>query len=265
MNQKTRQLDRKARRPSSQPRTKKQPVQLRGRARPDVAAAVSRSRPAPKLRRPFPTLEPEREAFLRDRNRAAIEDDPRRAELERRLLDLGGTLALLFLPDPSIGELLARGRYFPGGRALMRLGLPSCCHSNAALLPVQTDGAGRIAFGYALSPDGLWRQHSWGLTIKEGRIVETTERRVRYFGIVLDDAETMLWLLAETHSGNLWPEEVEDVRRFIRESYDLPAEHVDQIDRCEGRTGAPASSRARPSPPTGITGPADRCGRGRAG
>jgi hypothetical protein len=40
--------------------------------------------------------------------------------------------------------------------------------------------------------------------------------------------------LSDAHiicSGNLWPEEVEEVRRFIRESYDLPAEHLDRIDR----------------------------------
>ena len=44
----------------------------------------------------------------------AFTADPRRVELERRLLDLGGVMALLFLPDPQIGELLERGRYFPG-------------------------------------------------------------------------------------------------------------------------------------------------------
>jgi hypothetical protein len=186
---------------------------------------------APRLRRSFPPLESEREGLLRDRNRAAFEDDPRRSELERRLLDLSGTLALLFLPDPYIGELLVCGRYFPGGRPLMRLGLPSSCHSNAAVLPVETDGAVRIAFGYALRPDGLWRQHSFGMVVEDERIVETTERRVRYFGFVLDDRETLLRLVAEGRSANLRPEEMKDVRRFIRESYDLPAEDLDRLDR----------------------------------
>lgn len=40
-----------------------------------------------------------------------------------------------------------------------------------------------IATGYALSGDGLWRQHSWGV-LRDG-IFETTETRLKYFGIVL--------------------------------------------------------------------------------
>ena len=103
----------------------------------DIATVISpTTRRAPRLRRSFPPLEPEREASLRERNRAAFADDPRRVELERRLLDLGGTFAPLFLPDPQIGELLDRGRSFPGARALMRLGEPSACHANAAMMLV---------------------------------------------------------------------------------------------------------------------------------
>jgi hypothetical protein len=32
-------------------------------------------------------------------------------------------------------------------------------------------------------------------------------------------------------SGNLWPKDVEQVRQFIANFYDLPAELVDRIDR----------------------------------
>jgi hypothetical protein len=85
------------------------------------------------LKRSFPALELEREAFLRDRNRAAFAEDLRRAELKRRLLGLGGTIALLFRPDPQIGEPLDRGRYFPGAGALMCRGEPSACRANAAM------------------------------------------------------------------------------------------------------------------------------------
>jgi hypothetical protein len=76
-------------------------------------------RRTPKRRRSFPPHKPEWEAFVRDKNRATFAEDPRRAELERRLLGLGGTIALLFLPDPQIGESLDRGRYFPAARELM--------------------------------------------------------------------------------------------------------------------------------------------------
>jgi hypothetical protein len=39
---------------------------------------------------------------------------------------------------------------------------------------VQSVGEVRIASGYALSSDGLWRQHSWGMDVADGRILETT-------------------------------------------------------------------------------------------
>lgn len=42
-----------------------------------------------------------------------------------------------------------------------------------------------IGSGYALSADGLWRQHSWGI-LRDG-ILETTERRIKYFGLILQD------------------------------------------------------------------------------
>ena len=40
-----------------------------------------------------------------------------------------------------------------------------------------------IATGYALSDDGLWRQHTWGI-LRDG-ILETTEARIEYFGLLL--------------------------------------------------------------------------------
>jgi hypothetical protein len=43
-----------------------------------------------------------------------------------------------------------------------------------------------LGFGFALSPDGLWRQHSWALSSAPGgRVVETTVTRVAYAGLPL--------------------------------------------------------------------------------
>ncbi len=42
--------------------------------------------------------------------------------------------------------------------------------------------------GYALSRDGVWRQHSWCYT-DNGVVVETTEKRVQYFGYVMTEDE----------------------------------------------------------------------------
>jgi hypothetical protein len=232
-----RQLERKIPRPYRQATREPARSKAREHARPDVAMTVAPRRRAQRLRRSFPPLEPEREAILRERNRAAFEYDPCRAELERRLLDLGGTLALLFLPDSHVGELLDRGRYFPGARALMQLGEPSACHANSAMMFVRSKGAVWIASGYALSADGLWRQHSWGVDADDGRVLETTDRRVRYFGILLNDCETLLRPLAVVRSGHLWPEEASEVRRFIRKNYGRRAERPVRIDRPRsGRT-----------------------------
>jgi hypothetical protein len=55
----------------------------------------------------------------------------------------------------------------------------SSCHENCEKLFME----GKIdscVFGYALSNDGLFRVHSWGL--KDGKIIETTEKRLLYFG-----------------------------------------------------------------------------------
>jgi YD repeat-containing protein len=42
-----------------------------------------------------------------------------------------------------------------------------------------------IGTGYALSSDLLWREHSWAWD-SEGRLIETTETRTRYFGVRMD-------------------------------------------------------------------------------
>jgi hypothetical protein len=229
MTQTTEQTGRKATQRSRRSTRQTVSVRIQERVQPAVASTIAPWRRPPKLRRTFPPLKPERQESLRQRNQVAFAEDPRRVELERRLLDLGGTVALLFLPDPQIGELLDRGSYFPGAGSLMWRGLPSACHTNAAILLVRTRGSVRIAFGYALSTDGLWRQHSWGVDAEDGRIIETTERRVRYYGLVLNDNETLLRLLAEIQAEDLWPEELEEMRRFSLQFYRLPTDLADRI------------------------------------
>ena len=60
----------------------------------------------------------------------------------------------------------------------------SSCHQNVALIWTRKQfGIIGIAIGYALSDDGLWRQHTWGV-LRDG-VLETTETRLKYFGIVL--------------------------------------------------------------------------------
>lgn len=58
----------------------------------------------------------------------------------------------------------------------------SNCHENCAQL-LKQNKIESCVFGYALSDDGLFRSHSWGL--KDGQIVETTEERLLYFGYII--------------------------------------------------------------------------------
>ena len=84
-------------------------------------------------------------------------------------------------------KILERGRRFPGRSKTMR-GEPCRCHSNSAACWDENRELCRICTGYALSKDGVWRQHSWVLT-NDGTVVETTEKRVQYFGYVMTEEE----------------------------------------------------------------------------
>ena len=66
-------------------------------------------------------------------------------------------------------------------------GRTSACHENAAVLH-ELDPKNRVVTGWALSADGIWRQHSWCVTVLEEYdvIVETTIPRVSYYGAELD-------------------------------------------------------------------------------
>jgi hypothetical protein len=60
----------------------------------------------------------------------------------------------------------------------------SGCRQNVATIwRRKRYGIGGICGGYGLSDDGLWRDHTWGI-LRDGGLLETTEARVRYFGLV---------------------------------------------------------------------------------
>jgi hypothetical protein len=61
----------------------------------------------------------------------------------------------------------------------------SACHDNCEELYQKGLIVHRYT-GYALSSDGLWRFHSWGIN-NNGQVVETTESRVMYYGIISDN------------------------------------------------------------------------------
>ncbi|RZT77219.1 hypothetical protein EV382_0365 [Micromonospora violae] len=99
------------------------------------------------------------------------------------LLSFGGSLVVPpARPDFDLEELLASGSAF-GSAVQCVQGDAGKCHRNVAVCWI--DGAiESIGTGYALSADELWRQHSWGVD-SDGAVVETTDERRAYVGIVL--------------------------------------------------------------------------------
>jgi hypothetical protein len=108
--------------------------------------------------------------------------------LRRLLLKIGG-VQLVAPPkaDPALTLLLDAG-FVMAGPVKRKLMNHCACHENIARLwNTEKRGIVAIGTGYALSNDGLWRQHSWGIR-REG-ILETTVEREKYFGVLLCGAE----------------------------------------------------------------------------
>lgn len=132
-----------------------------------------------------PGIDEEQATFLERRFAEVVQQQPRWALLSRRLLAMAGRHVVVTYEE-DLEKMLERGRRF-AGPVEMRLGEPNRCHSNSAKL--WADGeAPLLVTGWALSEDGLWRQHSWCAHLDD-RVVETTVARVMYFGFTLISEE----------------------------------------------------------------------------
>jgi hypothetical protein len=118
-------------------------------------------------------------------------------QLAARLHDAAGGSVLVIATndDEHLDLVVAGGHTIAAAGAELRLGRTSGCHANTAWLARR--GECRPATGYALSDDGYWRQHSWGVT-SDGRILETTVARTAYFGVVLTGAAEAAFVIGET-------------------------------------------------------------------
>jgi len=103
-------------------------------------------------------------------------------DLKNRLLDVAGQAVCLH-KEPDILDIMRRGKFFRGYNATMMKGAPCKCHSNSAALWNQNRNVTHIATGYALTRDGMWRQHSW--CMYGAGVVETTVKRLLYYGFVM--------------------------------------------------------------------------------
>jgi hypothetical protein len=112
----------------------------------------------------------------------------------RTLLERGGQLVVPPpAPDPCLDRLLAGPVMHRAGPAAQFIaGEPSACHANASHLWVEQHTTG-IGTGYALSPDGLWRSHSWGVGVR-GELTETTEQRDAYSGVIRTGTDALIFV-----------------------------------------------------------------------
>ena len=123
--------------------------------------------------------------FLEKKRLEHLQVYPEFTQLEQRLLSLGGDMVVP-RREPDHDKILSGGRLWTGDVKIIK-GLPCNCHVNVAKLWRKHPRRYHIATGWALSEDGLWRQHSW---IIDGRtVVETTIPMEKYFGFVLTSLE----------------------------------------------------------------------------
>lgn len=115
-------------------------------------------------------------------------------ELIDRLLALGGDgVAITFEED--LHKILSRATPFKGSKTRKFRGRACRCHQNSAELWKSDPKRYRIVTGWALSPDGCWRQHTWVAEPlvnwdKFGyQFIETTERRTAYYGFMMTEEE----------------------------------------------------------------------------
>jgi hypothetical protein len=135
------------------------------------------------------------------------------AHVNELLLAIGGALVVppMELPpcrfeEREMKKVASRGHFFPGTPVCMKPGEPSHCHRNVAWLYHEGTPIS-IATGYALSRDGRWREHTWGVAtrtmpcsefdeVNAGDVVETTEGRICYYGFVLSKSQAATFVEA---------------------------------------------------------------------
>jgi len=145
-------------------------------------------------------MDPEQKAFLNRRLRDAVGQQPELKRLKAVLLRLGGDfLVAPPKPDQDISMLLEHG-FVTSGPVTLKVMKSSSCHQNVASIWTKKKfGIVGIATGYALSDDGLWRQHSWGI-LRDG-VLETTETRLKYFGVVLQGEKADFFAFSNSAKG----------------------------------------------------------------
>lgn len=107
---------------------------------------------------------------------------------------LSSIVNVSFETNCELKHLLDRGQFYGGclNKVVLKSMEDSQCHSNSACLAEHFPNKYKIVTGYALSDDLVWRCHSWVIETIKGKtqIIETTKKRLKYYGYVLNDEET---------------------------------------------------------------------------
>lgn len=119
-------------------------------------------------------------------------DNKKMLVLRDRLLGFYGEEACMapFVDQDAI-NIMTRGQLWYADKVNFMRGEPSQCHRNSCRLWIENKEATTICTGYALSKDGMWREHSWVIWIKPrvNRLIETTQPREAYFGYAMTQEE----------------------------------------------------------------------------
>jgi hypothetical protein len=119
----------------------------------------------------------------------------------RTLLTHGGSVVVPPPgPESDLDALLDRAAAF-GSTTRFEPRDVNACHENVAVLWIDGE-VESIGTGYALSDDGLWRQHSWGVDA-DGTVVETTAERQAYVGITLPARAPSMQFAGSNAGGHL--------------------------------------------------------------
>ena len=109
-------------------------------------------------------------------------------KLIKKLLSLGGKQVCIPCIEEDLNDIYNRGFYQKGNKSILNKGRPSQCHRNSCILYENNKNLS-IVTGYALSDDGYWRQHSWCFDNEKQVIIETTTKRIAYFGFTMTEEE----------------------------------------------------------------------------
>lgn len=115
--------------------------------------------------------------------------DPNLFKLRAKLMSFGGEAVCLPDKDPCIQKVLRYGQLWIQDQVYCTPMVDNQCYINSLLLTEGDNSDLYMCTGYALSDDGMWREHGWVIDKKNGNIVETTTKRVLYYGCVMNSIE----------------------------------------------------------------------------